>query len=92
MMTPAAGNRVIEPVIGVSPEAAGNFGVPYIGCVAALARGIQDSCEKAVVHRVSVGSTIYLSSLASCLAGTMQRTWQRSNISAEPLRGAICKD
>ena len=41
------------PMIGVA-EAAGNLGVPYIGGVAVLARGIQDSCEKVVVHRVSV--------------------------------------
>ena len=58
MMTPVAENQVAGPVA----EAARNFGVPYIGGVAALARGIQDSCEKVVVHRVSMPDTLSVQS------------------------------
>ena len=56
-MTLATVNRVMGPVIGVA-EVVGNFGVPYIGGIATLARGIQDSCEKVVVHRVSMPDTL----------------------------------
>ena len=49
------------PVIGVA-EVVGNFGVPYIGGIATLARGIQDSCEKVVVHRVGMPDTLSIQS------------------------------
>lgn len=55
-MTLTSVNRVMRPVIDVA-EVARNFGVPYIGDVAVLAREIQDSCEKVVVHKVSMLDT-----------------------------------
>ena len=60
-MTLATVNRVMGPVIGVA-EVVGNFGVPYIGGIATLARRIQDSCEKVVVHRVSMLDTLSIQS------------------------------
>ena len=64
-MALATVNRVMGPVISVA-EVAGNFGVPYIGGIATLARGIQDSCEKVVVHRVSMLDTLSIQSSIMC--------------------------
>ena len=58
-MTLTSVNRVMRPVIDDAEvaEVARGFGVPYIGDVAVLARGIQDSCEKVVVHKESMLDT-----------------------------------
>lgn len=49
-------NQLIKPIVGAA-DIAGNFGVPYIGGAAGLIQGIQDSCEKVAVHRVSLLAT-----------------------------------
>ncbi|KAK7689173.1 hypothetical protein QCA50_007864 [Cerrena zonata] len=49
-MALAAARQVVKPVLG-AVNIAGDLGVPYIGGAASLLQGIQDSCEKVVVHR-----------------------------------------
>ncbi|KAI0075454.1 kinase-like protein [Panus rudis PR-1116 ss-1] len=41
---------VVRPVLGAA-EIAGNFGVPYIGGIAAVLKGIQENVDKMAVHK-----------------------------------------